>query len=382
MIPQEWIEYARLHWLLHWVAWAIFAGSLLLTWAVALLARRIIKVLIVRVTARTKSTLDDKLAHATAGPARFLVMAIGLFLSLRALGERIPSFHDPAALGTEFGYVVRGTGALVILAVTAVVNAGFKAGLNWYVHDMARGNKATWDRELLPLVRRIVSLLLYFIAISIILESFGLNITALITTAGVASLAVALAAQDTLANMIGGFVILVDRPFKIGDVIELADAKSGEVVEIGLRSTKIKQFDGTALVIPNKDMANSRIVNYALPNPQAAIRQTLGVDYGTDMVRAKQVLLGVLKAHPEVLREPEPGVWFTKFGASSLDLFMSCWVASYKDRFRVADELNLRILQAFREAGIVVAFPQQDVHLFLSDQATRKEAIQSLSENA
>lgn len=382
MIPQAWMEYARLQWMTHWAAWAIFVGSLLLTWIVAVIAGRIMKGIIFRLTSRTNTTLDDKLAQATAGPMRFLVGSIGLTLSLNALGQRIPSFRDPALLQTEFGYVVQAAGALVILAVTAMVNAAFKTGLDWYVHEKATGNQATWDRELLPVVRRVVSLLLYFIAISIILENFGQDITALVTTAGVASLAVALAAQDTLANMIGGFVILVDRPFKVGDVIELADSKMGEVVEIGLRSTKIKQFDGNALVIPNKDMANSRIVNYALPNQQAAIRQTLGLDYGTDMEKAKQVLLGVLTSHPEVLKEPEPGVWFTKFGASSLDLFMSCWVASYKDRFRITDELNLRILQAFRGAGLVIAYPQQDVHLYLEDQAARTEAVPKLTDQA
>jgi MscS family membrane protein len=255
----------------------------------------------------------------------------------------------------------------VILAVTALVNALMKAAADWYLHELAGKNEATWDEELLPLVRRILSLVIYFIGLSIVFERFGYPITALITTAGVASLAVALAAQETLSNMLGGLVILVDRPFRVGDVIELSDGKAGEVIEIGLRSTRIRQFDGNALVVPNKDMANTRIVNLAQPNHRAAIRQTIGVSFGSDVERVKQVLLDVMMAHPDVLKDPAPGVWFTKFNTSSLDLFISCWVESYKDRFRVTDELNIAILRAFREHGIEIPFPQQDVHLYVRE---------------
>jgi MscS family membrane protein len=363
------MAYLQAEWLRYSAAWAVFGGYIVATWLVGWLGRWLMRWLIARITVRTHSTLDDQMIRAATGPVRLTVWAIGVNAALLALQSRIPSLAAATGYKTEFDWVLKIVGAVVILAVTALTNALLKAALDWYLHDIARGNRVAWDEELLPVIRRVMSLLLYFIAVSIILKSkFDQDITALVTTAGVASLAVALAAQETLSNMLGGFVILVDRPFKVGDVIELADGKSGEVMEIGLRSTRIKQFDGTALVVPNRDMANSRIVNYAQPNPMAAIRQTIGVGYGTDIEKAKHLLLGVMETHPGVLQEPAPGVWFTKFGACSLDLFMSCWVASYKDRFRVTDELNVRILKAFREAGIDIPFPQQDVHLYVEDR--------------
>lgn len=364
---QSWIDSLHRLWLSYWMVWATFAAFVVLSWLAAVVARRIVISVIPKLTARTNTTLDDRLAAASGGPVRFLVFALGLRMSLQVLSGGIASFREGGANATEFGWATKAVSALVILAVTAIVNGLMKAGLDWYLHELASKSNATWDEELLPLIRRVLSLLLYFIAASIIFESFGYPITALVTTAGVASLAVALAAQETLSNMLGGLVILVDRPFRVGDVIELSDGKMGEVVEIGLRSTRIKQFDGTALVAPNKDMASTRIINLALPTPKAAIRQTIGVDYGTDIEKAKAVLLETIKSHPEVLEDPAPGVWFTKFGASSLDLFMACWVETYKDRFRVADELNVRILKAFRENGIVIPFPQQDVHLRLAE---------------
>ncbi len=347
----------------NWSAWAIFGGYLVGTWAAAWLGRRVMRTVVRKLTARSRTTLDDRLVRAASGPVQVLVWALGFRLALETLGERIPTMGQ----APEFGWVLKVAVALVILAVTNMVIGLLRAGMDWYVHELAVESHGTWDKELLPIFRRLLGLVLYFIAATIILESFGQSITALVTTAGVASLAVALAAQETLSNMFGGFTILVDRPFKVGDVIELADGKSGEVLEIGLRSTRIKQFDGNALIVPNKDMANSRVVNLALPTPRAAIRQTIGVALDTDVERAKQVMLDVILAHPEVLKDPAPGVWFTKFGASSLDLFFACWVESYKDRFRITDELNVEILKACREHGIIIPFPQQDVHVYMRD---------------
>lgn len=362
-----WLGMMRETILEHWLAWAFFGGYLLLTWLVAWLAKRIMQGLIPKLTARSNTTLDDRLVGAATGPVRLTVMAMGLRMALESLKTNIPSFQEMGPYGTQFGWVEKIAGALVILAITALVNALLRAATDWYLQELAGSNQATWDDELLPLIRRVLGLVVYFIGISIIFESFGYPITALITTAGVASLAVALAAQETLSNMLGGLVILVDRPFRVGDIIELPDGKAGEVLEIGLRSTRIRQFDGNALVVPNKDMANSRIVNYAMPTVRAAIRQTIRVSYGTDIERAKQVLLDTIASHPEILTDPAPGVWFTTFGSTSLDLFMSAWVDSYRERFRVTDELNVMILKAFRENGIEIPFPQQDVHLYVKE---------------
>jgi small-conductance mechanosensitive channel len=350
-------------WLQHGTAWVIFAAYLVVTWFAAALARRVMKGIIVRLVSRANTTLDERLVKAAGTPVRLMVLTIGLRFGLDSLRARLPYL----AASVEFGWTEKALGALVTLAITAMVNALLRAGLDWYLHELAAANKASWDEDLLPVAKRLLSLLLYFIAVSIILKNFGQDITALVTTAGVASLAVALAAQETLSNMLGGFVILVDRPFKVGDVIELADGKSGGVLEIGLRSTRVRLADGNLLVAPNRDLANTRIVNVAQPNQRGAIRGTVGVSYAADVNKAREVLLGVLQAHPEALKEPAPSVWFTRFGESSLELVFSCWVAAAKDRARVTDEVNSRILAAFRAGGIAIAFPQRDVYLHVTE---------------
>ncbi|MGE5673949.1 MAG: mechanosensitive ion channel family protein [Mycobacterium leprae] len=364
-------------WLQIWEPWAIFAAYLLVTWIVAALARRIMhgiaRLLADRDEAaaaesesgrqRRKSVLDEGLMRAGTGPVRLVVLVLGLHLAIDALILRLPAM----GAAPEFRWVERGVGALLVLAITYLINALMRVGLQWYLYELSAGSGAAWT-EILPVVRRLLSLVLYFIAISIILKDWGTDITALVTTAGVASLAIALAAQETLSNMLGGLIILVDRPFRIGDTIELSDGKSGEVVEIGLRSTRIAQFDGNALVVPNKDMANSRIINYALPTQKAVVRASLGVSYQTDVEQAKAVLLSVLTGHPDVLQEPAPFVLFTKIGESWLELSYGCWVQSYRDRGRVGDEINSQILASFRTAGIALAHPQRDVKVQMVGQ--------------
>jgi len=346
-------------WLEHWEAWAIFGLYLFVTWVAVRFARRILVGLAARIFERSKTTLDDRLLTAAVGPLRIVTWALGVRLGLQSLGERIPNLGD----SVEFGWVERIAVAVVIVAVAILVNGLVKAALDWYLHELAVGNAATWDVEVMPIARRVASLVIFFIALTIVLQHFDQDITALVTTAGVASLAVALSAQDLLSNMLGGFTILVDRPFKVGDVIELSDGKVGSVIEIGLRTTRLRQFDGNALIMPNRDMANSRVVNYNLPTPQAAIRQTIGVDYGVDIEHAKTVLKAIIEQHPEVLKDPAPGVWFTKFGESALDLFFVAWVDSFTNRFRVTDELNITILRRFREEQIGIPFPQRDLHI-------------------
>lgn len=365
----EWIESLRSSWIEHWADWALFGGYLIGTWLVAGIARRITRGVLPRLTARTGTTLDDRLANRAERPVHQVAMALGLQLSLQVLGKNIPSI----GAATAFDWAQKGVSALVVLAVTNLINGMARTGIDWYVQEHTRGNEQTWQHELLPVVRRVMSLVLYFIAISIILKHFGHDITALVTTAGVASLAVALAAQETLSNMLGGFAILVDRPFKLGDTIELADGRVGDVIEIGIRSTRIKLPDGTALVVPNKDMANTRLINYALPTQSAAVRITLGVDYRSDIQQVKRVLLGVVAVHEDVLVDPAPAVFFTRFGPYALEVLLVCWVGSYKNRFRVTDEINTAILKAFRAEGITLPFPQQTVHLVTGNEGKTLE---------
>lgn len=347
-------------WVEHWPQLAAFGGYV----AGAFLVSRLFKWALRRVmgafTARSQTTLDDRIVAAAARPGAWALFLLGLKLAVEYLGGAVPGITGlsgwrPLELGLK---------AATVVVIAFLGQRILNAVLDWYVQEVSSRTESTWDDEILPLVKKFTGVLLVFIALSIILDLYGVNITALVTTAGVASLAVAMAAQETLANMIAGFTIMVDRPFKVGDLVELNDGKAGEVVELGLRSTKIKLFDGNALVIPNKDISGTRLINYALPNERRAIRATIGVSYQTDVEKARQILLEVMSQHPDVLQDPAPGVWLNDFGPHSLNLLLVCWVESYKIWFKTRHELFMEILRRFRAEGIEIPFPQQDVHLF------------------
>lgn len=127
---------------------------------------------------------------------------------------------------------------------------------------VAGGTRASWDDEFVPLLKRVINVIIWTVALLVILSNFGININALITALGVGSLAIALAAQDTIANIISGFLIMVDRPFRIGDKIKLPSGEDVEVLEIGIRRSKFLSGDGAIIIVPNLELSKTKIINF------------------------------------------------------------------------------------------------------------------------
>jgi len=332
----------------------LLAGVVLGSFLVRLFWGKVLK----KISLRTRTKLDTMIIQATERPVFLLVLLGGFYLVFQRF-----STH-PALVGTPWLKVIDGAFFVgAALAVTNFVYAFIKAILDWYLSEVATRTESRVDEEYIPLFGRLLKIILYFIAITIILGYFKVNIMGFIATAGIASLAVALAAQETIANWISGFVIMIDRPFRVGDRIQLPDGQMGDVYEIGLRSTKILSFDNNVIVIPNAEMARSRIINFGYPNARTSITETIGVAYGSDLEKVKRVLLEICNKHKDVLKDPPAGVYFTEFGESSLNVLLVCWVNDYRDKFRVTDELNMEIKRRFEQEGIEIPFPQRDVHI-------------------
>jgi small-conductance mechanosensitive channel len=163
--------------------------------------------------------------------------------------------------------------------------------------------------------------------------------------------------------MISGFTLMVDRPFRIGDRIQLAGGQWGDVADIGLRSTKIKTVDNTLLIIPNSDLCNSAVVNMAFPDIKSKGRVNVGVSYGSDVDVVKNLLVSIAGEIPEVLKDPAPEAFLVSFGDSALNLSLFYWVEDYTKVFPASDRISTMIITRFRENGIEIPYPTRAVLL-------------------
>ncbi len=168
--------------------------------------------------------------------------------------------------------------------------------------------------------------------------------------------------QEIVANFISGLIILFERPIRVGDIVTIGD-KDGAVTKIRIRATTLRDWDGKELLVPNKEFITGRLLNWTLSDPQTRLVIPVGIAYGSDVELALRTLMDVISNHPAVLEDPEPSVLFLGFGDSSLNLVARCFVGRMDQRMPTTSELHTKINEAFNAAGIVIAFPQRDLHL-------------------
>jgi len=215
----------------------------------------------------------------------------------------------------------------------------------------------------------LIRILFAVLAVIILLENLGISLTAVWTTLGIGSVAVALALQDTLGNFFAGLSLLMDRPIRPGDYIQLDAGQEGFVVRVGARSTTLRTVANNIVVVPNSTLSKSVITNLALPDPRVAAPVAVSVAYGTDPVAVERVLLEVAhEATQEGLEglaaDPPPVVRFHPgFGPSTLDFTLLVHVTPYTNLVAVQSDLRKRILQRFREEGIEIPFPTQTIRV-------------------
>lgn len=339
-----------------WLDIGISLGILL---GAMLLGRIVISFLLnrvlLRLTKRSKNNLDNHILEAFRVPVYLLVVILALDAALVRLTFLPEDWNAWIKDGFFVLYFLVGF-TFVWRLVTNI--------FAWMGDEVSLKTNATLDEQLFPFFQRIVLILISAIGIITILSHFEINITAMVTTLGIGSLAVALAAQNALEDTISGFLIMIDRPYRIGDRIELMDLNTwGDVVDIGLRSTRIRTRDNRMVVVPNSLIGKSLVVNYAYPNDQYRLEIHIGVAYGTDLERARQVMVEAVRGVEGVLADRPVEALFLEFGDSSLVFRVRWWLESYVDTRRMFDRVNTAIYNALKRENIQLPFPQMDVHL-------------------
>jgi len=169
--------------------------------------------------------------------------------------------------------------------------------------------------------------------------------------------------QEIVANFISGLIILFERPVRVGDTVTIGDLE-GNVTNVAIRATTIRDFDNREVLLPNKSIITENVTNWTLRDSVMRIIVPIGVAYGSDVDQVRELLLKIAQEENDVLETPEPRVFFMNHGDSSLDFEVRVFISNPRKRFRVRDELNTAINKALNEAGIVIPFPQRDVHLY------------------
>jgi small-conductance mechanosensitive channel len=339
-------------WLEIGISFVILLGVLILgRWIIGFLLENIL----LRITRRTKNNLDNHLLKAAKFPLYLLAIVFALDFALGRLSFLPEEWNTWLEEGFFILYFLVG----FIFAWRVITHV-----FDWLSEEVSEKTEATINEQLFPFFQRIVLILLSAIGIITILSHFQINITAMVTTLGIGSLAVALAAQNALEDTISGFLIMIDRPYRIGDRIELLDLDTwGDVVDVGLRSTRIRTRDNRMVVVPNSQIGKSLVVNYAYPNDQYRLQIHLGVAYGTDIEHARKVMVDAVKGVEGVLPDRSVEALFLEFGDSALIFRVRWWLDSYVDTRRMFDRVNSALYNALKKENIELPFPQLDVHL-------------------
>ena len=310
-----------------------------------------------RLAAKTRTRLDDVLLAAAEKPMRWLLWLVGAILAAHLLAP-------PAARTPLLRYMDAGArAAAVILAAWFLWRV--VEGLGVYLRERAAATETKMDDQLVILGERTLKIFLVVVALIVAAQNLGFSVSGLIASLGIGGIAVAMAARDTIANFFGSVMLMLDRPFLVGDWIK-TPAFEGIVEEIGFRSTRIRTFEKTLVVVPNAELANMVIDNMDA-RPVRRVKMRVGLTYDTTPEKMRAFLARVRKLlaeHPGV----DPSfflVRFDEFGASDLSVFIYYYTKStaWDEHLAVREEINLRLMEIVEELGLSFAFPTRTVHL-------------------
>ena len=293
---------------------------------------------------RTDTSVDD-IVYRAIHPAVLLIVTMATFwVGVALLGSRVPPRGLSILIAASVG---------LFIALGAFIVARLVRG----VLQLRARNRVEWQPVAI-LGSRIGSVVIYLAAFLMILDYYGLDITPLLTTAGLAALAVALALQDTLANFFAGVWMQTGKAMRPGHFVRIEDYKiQGYVVEIGWRTTKIRDLGNYMYVMPNAKVAQSLVIDYYLPVTRMAFNLDIHVAYETDLDKVERICLEEArrgaKEIPGLLADPEPQFrWIPGFGEYAIQGRVGVQIREFVDQYVIQHELRKRILQRFREEGI------------------------------
>ncbi len=336
--------------------YAVLLGIIAAGLIAGLVIDHIFKNFLEKLTKKTRFKLDELVVAALRWPAKLVAYTI----AVRG-GSMIFTFPDPQFQQDFRAFFENATWVLIGIVIAVVVLKVIDIVVE-YLKPRVATTDSQLDDQLLPLVAKLVKIFSIVIVGLLILQNLGYNVTSLIAGLGIGGLAIALAAKDTLENIFGSITIFADKPFSIGDRVQV-DGYDGPVESVGLRSTRVRTLDGTLVTIPNAKMATSTINNVqARPAIKKLFQVNLTYDTGFEkMSRALDILREIYGAEKDF---ENFWVYFSDFAAHSLDILCIIWCKElrYEEYLKIMERVNLEMLRRFDEEGIEFAFPTQTVY--------------------
>lgn len=315
------------------------------------LARYIVKDVAPHLVSRTESTLDDEVLKAIKGPIRVLLVVAGIYFACKSLN----------------GMTIGIAGILDRLASVALIIVGayfisnlLAAIIQWYMNDVAPRTDSRLDDYIAPFLKNFTVATVYVIAIIMAINQF-MPVTPLVAGLGIFGVAIAFAAREALTNFFGAFAILADRPYKVGDRIYVQGVGSGDVQDIGMRSTKVKTADNHIVIVPNDRLANGHLINLSQPDATKRLELKFGIGYASDADRACAILERIASETPSVSASPKPAAYVSELGDFAVKISLLVWIDSYKNDLDVADAIYRRALVDLKKEGIEIPYPVVNV---------------------
>lgn len=326
------------------------AAFVLIAKAAAYLVDRIFR----KLAKYSKSGIDDAVTGAAHRPVFFTVLVAGISMAVTYLEppQRLVFYTD----GVLYSLVA----VLWMLSAVKISNVLIENAAGRVSDMTGLGN------DIVPLVQNITRIVIVISTIMVVLSLWRINIALLLASAGIAGAGVALAAKDTIANFFGGLSIFIDKPFKIGDYIVLDSGERGEVVAIGIRSTKVKTLDDIMITMPNAVMINSKIVNESVSTTYLRLRIPVSAAYGSDIDFVERVLVGIAMEEKHILKDPAPVAVMTALGEHGLSFELLCRIKEPALRPVVVDAVIRRTYKKFGELGIGIPYTPSDVYVIKS----------------
>jgi len=310
--------------------------------------------LVGRLVKKTTTQLDDMILSKVKAPIFYLIILAGIATAFNFLP--LPPEARVIFSKILLSIVI----AISCYLVSSFINVVVKG---WFI-ARSKVTGRIKGRELIMLSRKILNFIIFGFLIIFILTLWNVRVTALVASLGIAGFVFGFALRDIFANVFGGIALIADKSFKIGDFIKLESGEVGEVIDIGLRSTRIKSFDeGNEIIVPNNSLVTSKITNYGRPLINLKIVVKIGVAYGSDVKKTRQVLLDCAKKIDEVQEDPGPRVYFMEMADFSLNFRVVFWIADFRQRFDIRDEFVSLAYEELQSKGIKIPFPTRTIHI-------------------